>query len=294
MTFGNNRVGVIVIAAVAFSPCSHVVAQTDVTAPGDAIFGVQAVAGGASSISTTFPAAEGPNRTIDDNSLTKYLNFSEVNTGVVVSPALPSVVTGLRLTTANDAPERDPLTYTLEGTNEGTPQGANVVWALIASGNTGLQAVFARRAQGPMVGFANTIAYNSYRLLFPTVRDSAAANSMQLSEIELFGSGAPGPDPGPADFDDDGDVDVADYVFFLSNLHTNITALTLPQSLLLGDLTADLRIDGRDFVFFRTAFDEANGVGAFAAMAQAVPEPSAAALLAAALATTIIARRRRA
>lgn len=77
-----------------------------------------------------------------------------------------------------------------------------------------------------------------------------------------------------ADFDGDGDIDIADYLVVVTNLHTNVTALTTTQTFLLGDLTADLRIDGRDFASFRTAFDEANGAGAFVAMLQTVPEPS--------------------
>jgi hypothetical protein len=34
--------------------------------------------------------------------------------------------------------------------------------------------------------FTNSTAYTSYRLRFPTVRDTAAANSMQISEISLL------------------------------------------------------------------------------------------------------------
>lgn len=80
--------------------------------------------------------------------------------------------------------------------------------------------------------------------------------------------------PAPPDFDGDGVLGLADYLYFSSRLFINVTGLTVQQSLLQGDLTADLRIDGQDFVAFRTAFDEANGAGAFVAMLSAIPEPS--------------------
>lgn len=80
--------------------------------------------------------------------------------------------------------------------------------------------------------------------------------------------------------DQDFDIDPADYVVFSENLLTYVTALTLQQAALLGDMTADLKIDGRDFVSFRTAYDIENGAGAFQAMSAALPEPGAAAMLA--------------
>ena len=48
----------------------------------------------------------------------------------------------------------------------------------------------------------------------------------------------------------------------------------------LGDLNGDFRNDHADFVTFKAAFDAANGSGAFLAMLQSVPEPSALVLLA--------------
>ena len=44
-----------------------------------------------------------------DNQPTKYLNFDKLNTGFTVTPTVGgTLVTGLSLTSANDAPERDP------------------------------------------------------------------------------------------------------------------------------------------------------------------------------------------
>jgi hypothetical protein len=40
--------------------------------------------------------------------------------------------------------------------------------------------------------FTNTAAYTSYRLTFPTVKNSAA-NSMQIAEVELLGVAVPEP-----------------------------------------------------------------------------------------------------
>jgi hypothetical protein len=104
--------------------------------------------------------------------------------GVVSGPNV-TVVTGVRFTTGNDAPERDPMTYTLEGTT-GDPLAGG--WTLIASGVTGFAVDPGRNVTGAAINFANTIPYRHYRLLFPTVRD-ASANSMQIAEIELLDSG---------------------------------------------------------------------------------------------------------
>jgi hypothetical protein len=98
-------------------------------------------------------------------------------------------------------------------------------------------------------------------------------------------------DPIPGDFDDDGDVDLADYLNLSTNLLTDVSALTPEQAYLLGDFNTDLKIDGHDFVAFRTAYDNANGLGAFVAMLAAVPEPSAGALAALACGAPLLRRR---
>src|SRR2546427_11625066 len=86
------------------------VAAQDVTLPGDPIV----------PSSNNSPGSEGVANAID-NQPTKYLNFDRLNTGFTVSPrAGLTVVSGLTLTSANDAPERDPATYTLEGAYDGT------------------------------------------------------------------------------------------------------------------------------------------------------------------------------
>jgi hypothetical protein len=95
-----------------------------------------------------------------------------------------TVVTGLRFTTANDSPARDPMTFTLEGTLGDANTGP---WTLIASGNTGLSTD--RFATAPDVTFANSIAYKAYRILFPTVRDAVGANSMQIAEVAFLDAG---------------------------------------------------------------------------------------------------------
>lgn len=93
----------------------------------------------------------------------------------------PPVVTGLRFTSANDAPERDPMTFQLEGTNGTAAAGP---WTVIATGNTGLATT--RLTASPVAAVTNTTAWKSYRLTFPTVRNAGAANSMQIGEVEFL------------------------------------------------------------------------------------------------------------
>src|SRR5439155_1676577 len=100
--------GLIALFVLAFAGPLH--AQlTDITQPGDPIVAT----------SNNSPGSEGVANAID-NAPTKYLNFDKVNTGFTVTPSVGgTLVSGLTLTSANDAPDRDPATYNLQGSLDG-------------------------------------------------------------------------------------------------------------------------------------------------------------------------------
>ncbi|HYE14708.1 MAG TPA: choice-of-anchor Q domain-containing protein [Pyrinomonadaceae bacterium] len=178
-----------------------VVAGADVTAPGDPVVGVTATAGDNSSTLSNegtslseYPPGQSPDKAIDNDATagSKYLNFAETGSGLIVTALTngpQTVVSGFRVATAEDAPERDPVTVTLEGTNDpGATETFNSAWTLLYSGPSGLSTDPGRNTFGTQINFTNTTAYRSYRFLVTGVRNAAAANSMQFSELELIGS----------------------------------------------------------------------------------------------------------
>jgi hypothetical protein len=159
----------------------------DVTAPGDPITAV----GG------TSPVNEAVAHAID-NDTAKYLNFGGGTTpfsgtaGFVVTPSSGrSVVSVMRIYTANDFPDRDPADYLLEGSNDG-----GNTFAPIASGNLALPTERNDPGSPPnplvepmqQVSFSNKVSYTSYRLTFSHVKNPAGANSCQIGEVELLGT----------------------------------------------------------------------------------------------------------
>jgi hypothetical protein len=139
----------------------------DVTQPTDDIV--------ASSLNS--PGSEGVANAIDDQPGFKYLNFDRLHTGFTVTPSVgPTVVNGLTLTSANDAPERDPATYLLEGSQDG------INFTFISGGPV---PAFAARFQKVTIPFPNDTSYLSYRLIFPEVV-GPGGNSMQISEVEFL------------------------------------------------------------------------------------------------------------
>src|SRR5438477_9496175 len=91
-------------------------AQSDVTQPGDPVI----------ASSSSSPGTEGVANVID-NTQAKYLNFDldadapggPKPAGFIVTPAVGATrVTGMAIESANDAPDRDPKTLTLEGSND--------------------------------------------------------------------------------------------------------------------------------------------------------------------------------
>jgi len=157
-------------------------AQADVTSPMDFIRGVPN--------DGDWPSVEHPALAIDDNIHTKYLHFKGETqpTGFQVTlSAGPMAVNELILTTANDAPERDPVAFELSGSNA----SIDGPYILVARGEI---VDFARAAAWPRftknmtpIQFANTVAYAHYQLLFTRVRNAAGANSMQIAEVEMLG-----------------------------------------------------------------------------------------------------------
>ena len=157
--------------------------------------------------------AEDQTQILDGNTGTKYLNFAgtnRFNSGLIVTPAGgPAVVQSFQLATGGDAPERDPGSYEIWGTNDAITSanhstGRAENWTLIASGtDAGLNSDPGRNAYGNTVDFSNSTAYTSYRMTFPTVRGNGteglplyeSGGLMQISELDLFtGTGGGGSD----------------------------------------------------------------------------------------------------
>ena len=160
---------------------------------------IEGVVGTAATVNN-WPAAEAPPNTVDIPVLpalptsTKYLNFAELNTGVILTPTganAAQIIQRITFSTANDAPERDPITFTLYGGTAAQLTGNPTLASLttITTGNTGFAAApapaTARLTAAPTQTFANAAAFGGYLLVFPTVRDAAVANSMQISDIRF-------------------------------------------------------------------------------------------------------------
>ncbi|MGZ8920822.1 MAG: hypothetical protein ACXW3L_07550, partial [Limisphaerales bacterium] len=159
-------------------------AQSDVTQPGDPLI----------ASSSNSPGSEGVANAID-NQQTKYLNFDSRTpeptppSGFVVTPSVGVTrVTGMRIQTANDGPERDPKIVTLEGSNDSTVTtfaGGN--WEMITT--IDVPAVTGRFLTRSF-SFENFKAYKHYRWTSVT---TASPNGccMQVAEVELLGTVLP-------------------------------------------------------------------------------------------------------
>ena len=161
----------------AFVPYAGSDDPVDISMPGDAVV----------PSSDNHPAGEHAGLAFDNNPATKYLNFDGRNdqpSGVIVTTG-GGVVTGLGLTSANDAPDRDPTSFVLSGSNDG-----GATFTEIASGDV---PAFGDRFERRVVEFANDTAYTTYNIVFPTTAGPSTC-CMQIAEIELLGTAAAGGD----------------------------------------------------------------------------------------------------
>jgi hypothetical protein len=138
------------------------------------------------------PANEGPANLIDgDLATTKYLNFGKEGSGIIITANNAAVAKRIGFLTANDTPERDPTTIRLYGTNSPITSttgsaGKSEPWTLIYSGGTGLATDPGRGFDAYVDLLSNNASYQSYKAVFPTVRNASATNSMQLTEMQMY------------------------------------------------------------------------------------------------------------
>lgn len=125
------------------------------------------------------PAGEGITNLIDDNSGTKYLTFNSSGWIQFQANAARSL-SSYSITSANDAPQRDPLNWNLQGSNDG------VNWTAL---DTRAGEDFPNRFQKK----AYTVSTGGSFTYFRFNLSNNSGSILQLAEIELFGDqGTPG------------------------------------------------------------------------------------------------------
>ena len=175
-------------------------ASQHITQPGDLIF----------ASSGNSRRSEGVANAIDNNKNTKYLNWdsgrdgNQIGTfspsGFAVQPAVgPTVVTGLGIQSANDAPDRDPDVVVLEGSNDTNLTDYETgTWTSITT-ISNIAAGFTARFQSQEFFFTNSIPYRNYRWRVEATRIIPNRCCMQVAEVWLMTSepsnkaGAPAP-----------------------------------------------------------------------------------------------------
>lgn len=141
---------------------------------------------------------EGPLRAIDGRDDTKYLNRAYDHSGFIVTPTSgPAVVKSMVLTTANDAPGRDPAAWELYGTNdpifsEDNSNGEGENWTLVDQGYIDLPED--RWTVAAPIRINNATAYASWKLVFPLIKEPGLG-LMQIAEVQFYtgenGDGTP-------------------------------------------------------------------------------------------------------
>ncbi|TMN43679.1 discoidin domain-containing protein [Pseudoalteromonas sp. S2755] len=161
------------------------IAEIELAGPQYALEDLSDLAGTSFTARNRIGDAESEQKAFDNDTETKWLDHNEWQgppteespSWIQADFTASQIVSGLAITSANDAPERDPENFQLLGSNDGGETWTEVaVWV----GES-----WDERLQRRVFTFSNAFAYSSYRLNI-----SKNANNdglVQISEIELLG-----------------------------------------------------------------------------------------------------------
>jgi len=119
------------------------------------------------------PTNEGVSNLTDGSPYSKFLTF-HASSWVQVNACRQYVVSNYAMTSANDAAERDPQTWSLSGSTDG------VSWTILDSRSN---QDFSSRYQRREFTFTNSQAYQYYRLAMT----NNSGSILQLADLEIFG-----------------------------------------------------------------------------------------------------------
>ncbi|TWT33956.1 hypothetical protein KOR34_37920 [Posidoniimonas corsicana] len=109
-----------------------------------------------------------------------------------------------------------------------------------------------------------------------TVKLNFAGGVTRSADVTFTGNGGARFQLGDLNFD--GQLTVDDWTVLIASSETSLAGLSPVQAYRQGDLDGDGVSSIQDIGVFKSAFDAANGAGAFSAMVAGVPEPAAALL----------------
>lgn len=127
------------------------------------------------------PAGETCNYAFDDQDGTKYLNFDQ-SSSILIDSGAVYTLTGIGMTTGNDLVSRDPVSFTVFGSNVSRTSGMTKIATI-----TNVAAPIGRGALYPAMNFSNASSYRYYKIRWDSVRSPLDANSIQIAEIRLIG-----------------------------------------------------------------------------------------------------------
>ncbi|MCF6439778.1 discoidin domain-containing protein [Pseudoalteromonas luteoviolacea] len=116
---------------------------------------------------------EGRIKAFDDNKYSKWLTFTSSG-WISYQFAQPQKITSYTLTSANDAPNRDPQDWQLQGSNDGEN------WTTL---DTRYNQSFSARHQTKQFSVANLQSFSFVKV---DISSTKGANILQLAEIEMF------------------------------------------------------------------------------------------------------------
>lgn len=189
-----NSVQLAALAGLASIAAAH---AAPLLGPGDPVVAIDTDVVGISR--SDYSLDESPARALDGLDSTAYGNRARQGSGLIVTPQTPVAVQSFVITTAPDSPAGDPASWQIAGTDDPVTSTDNSLgdqenWTVIAEGTFTTSLPDTRQTASAPVSFSNAVAYKSYRIHFPALKNAAAAATMHFSGIQFYpGQNAAGP-----------------------------------------------------------------------------------------------------